>query len=98
MAGEHHGNQRSCGSPTLRTETTVGGVDDRSAYTVRGYNAERGAPIYVKLPNEANFLECWTVWIGLRDKMLVVQVCHFVTWLCFAGNGFVLPVWVGDSV
>ena len=44
VAGEHHGNQRSCGSPTLRTETTVGRTDDRSAYTVRGYNAERGVP------------------------------------------------------
>ena len=27
--------------------------------------------------------------------MLEVRVCHFVTWLCFAKNGFVLGVWQG---
>ena len=49
-------------------------------------------PGYVKLPNKANFSECWTMWISLRDNVLEVQVCHFVTWLCFAKIGFVLGV------
>jgi len=38
-------------------------------------------PVYLILPNEANFSECWRVWIGLRDKVLGVQMCHFDTWL-----------------
>jgi hypothetical protein len=33
------------------------------------------------------------MWITLRDKMLVVKVCHFVTWLCFAKIGFVSGVY-----
>ena len=36
--------------------TTPERTDDRSAYTVRGYNAEGVRPKYVILQNEANFL------------------------------------------
>jgi hypothetical protein len=46
----------------------------------------------MKLQNEANFSECWTMWISLMAKVLGAQVCHFVTWLRFAGIGFVLGV------
>jgi len=50
---------------------------------------QRGEALYVILRNEANFSECWTLWISLWDNVLAVQVCHFDTWLRFAGNGFV---------
>ncbi len=39
------------------------------------------APQMLNLQNEANFPGCCALWISLRDKMLKVQVCHFVTWL-----------------
>jgi hypothetical protein len=44
-----------------------------------------GRPIYVILPNEANFLEWVLLWIGLVDKWLRGQVGQFGTWLRFAG-------------
>jgi hypothetical protein len=44
----------------------------------------------LNLPNEANFLEWVRLWIGLRDKRLRDQVGQIVTWLRFAGIGFVL--------
>ena len=50
-----------------------------------------------KLQNEANFPECLTVWIALVDNVLAIMVRRFVTWLRFAGIGFVLEYghWVG---
>jgi len=41
----------------------------------------RGAPIYVILPNEANFSKCFDLWSSLRDNVLGVEVGQFVTWL-----------------
>ena len=54
------------------------------------FGAGKGVPPPF-LRNEANFPECLMVWIGLMDSRLAVQVCHFDTWLRFAGNGFVRP-------
>ncbi len=53
-----------------------------------GGQGRRGGvlPIYVFLPNEANFLEYCAMWISLRDNVLEVQVCHFVTWLRLGGR------------
>ncbi|MGA2605743.1 MAG: hypothetical protein ABSG14_16110, partial [Verrucomicrobiia bacterium] len=50
----------------------------------------KGAHQMLNLPNEANFLEWVRLWIGLRDKRLRDQVGQIVTWLRFAGIGFVL--------
>ena len=45
--------------------------------------ASRGGvrPIYVILPNEANFPGCLIVWIILMNKVLEAQVRRFGTWL-----------------
>jgi hypothetical protein len=51
-----------------------------------------GFPKPLELPNEANFSGCWRIWSGLRDNVLGTKVCHFVTWLRFAKNGFVWGV------
>jgi len=50
----------------------------------------KGAHQMLNLPKEANFLEWVRLWIGLRDKRLKDQVGQIVTWLRFAGIGFVL--------
>jgi hypothetical protein len=41
-------------------------------------------PVYVKLPNKANFPWCLNLRIGLMDKVLEVEVRQCVTWLRFA--------------
>lgn len=40
-----------------------------------------------KLRNEANYLGCYVVWIGLMDKRLATQVRHFDSWLRFVKLG-----------
>jgi hypothetical protein len=54
-----------------------------------------GGPQYVKLPNEANFWRCWRLWMWLTDRGLGGVLGQFVTWLRFAGIGF---VWGGGAL
>jgi hypothetical protein len=48
-----------------------------------------GSPTTLFLRNEANFSECWTMWIGFMDNVLAVEVRRFVAWLRLFKIGFV---------
>jgi len=57
------------GTPAqLFGQDTATGPRTRYAATIRGLRGQGSTPIYVKLQNEANFLEYWSIWIGLRDR------------------------------
>ena len=95
VRGYNSGSARAGPSTPLRASRSPDNVGRRPALRRSAATTGSGPlipPIYVILQNEANFLECFNLWIGLRDKKLEVQVCHFVTWLRFAKIGFVCGV------